>query len=118
VTELDEKLQRRRDRLAFYRHKTVVFSEVMKSDSDLDRGAPVAHSARFLIFHVHSLSCYEPLNPSSFVPKVIPAFLRPCFVLLARRVSQSVFLIVDCQGRTRLANSCAVDQPDRNVPGR
>jgi hypothetical protein len=54
-----KKLQLRRNRLAFYRHKTVVFSEVMKSDSSLDRGAPAAHNARFLTCHVHSLSCYE-----------------------------------------------------------
>jgi hypothetical protein len=54
-----KKLQLRRDRPAFYKHKTVVFSEVMKSDSSLDRGAPAAYSARFLICHVHSLLYYE-----------------------------------------------------------
>ena len=91
--KLDEKkkkkLQLRRDRLAFYRHKTVVFSEVMKSDSNLDYEAPAAHSARFLICHVHSLSCYEsPVHLAS--PQMSP--LRSCIVLLAGRVSQLVLL--------------------------
>jgi hypothetical protein len=86
------KLQLRRDRLAFYRHKTVVFSEVMKSDSSLDRGAPAAYSARSLICHVHSLSCYEsPVHPASPQRSSLP-FLHPYFVLLARRVSQPVLL--------------------------
>jgi hypothetical protein len=52
-----KKLQLGRGCLAFYRHKTVVFSEFMRVRQR--PRPPAAHSARFPIRHIHSPPCCE-----------------------------------------------------------